>query len=125
MGYTIAYGVKNLTPDEIKVGIEYVRTNVDTSLFQIAFLSEDGVLLEMAQEPPMGEPGVEGFVFPPPPYGSFPYNVVKTNEVQPHDKHLKDLMGGLEKLLPGKFAATDRQGWFAGSYDARKEIGLE
>ena len=125
MGYTIAYGAKNLTADEIKAGIAYVKNHVNQDLFKIDYLAENSIVLNMAEEPLPGEPSVEGFAFPPNPYGSLPYSLIKTNEVQPHDNHIKVLLSGLEKLFLGKFAATDHHHWFVGSYNVRKEIGLE
>lgn len=125
MGYTLAYGAKNLTAKDIKVGIAYVRDNANLDLFKIDYLGEDGIVLNMAEEPLSGEAGVERFTFPPHPYGSLPYNLIKTNEVQPHDGHVKQLLSGLEKLLQGKFAATDHHNWSVGSYSVRKEIGLD
>ena len=124
MGYTIAYGAKNLTADEIKAGIAYIRDHINSDLFKVDYLGEDGIVLNMAQEPSPGEPGVEGFTFPPQPYGSLPYDLIKTNEVEPHDSHIKSLLGGLEEILRGKFAATDHNKWFVGSYEVRSEIGL-
>src|SRR3989338_2731472 len=114
MGYTIAYGAKTLTADEVTAGIDYIRRNFNPDLFKIDDLTVDRIVLNMAQEPPSGEPGVEGFTFPPQPYGSLPYDLIKTNEVQPHDDHIKFLLSGLEGILPGKFAATDNQKWSVG-----------
>ena len=79
----------------------------------------------MAKEPAPEEPGVEVFTFPPQRFQDLPYDLIKTNEVQPHDRHIKDLLTGLEKLLRGKFAASDHQAWFAGSYVVRQDIGLD
>ena len=125
MGYTIAYGAKNLTTDNVNAGIAYIRDHINPDLFKVDYLGEDGIVLNMAQEPSPGEPGVEDFNFPPQPYGSLPYDLIKINEVQSYDGYIKSLLSGLEKILRGKFAATDHNNWFVGSYDVRREIGLD
>jgi len=123
MGTVIYYGLKSLSSREAEIGVDYIKYNFNRDLFNKQFDNGSAILLE--QKVPRGERKiVECFIFPPLTYNGIPYGTINTNGVQPHDEHIKELLGGLEKLFPNKFAATDHDSFNLGTLALRQELKL-
>jgi len=124
MGYTIYYAVKDLSRADIEKGVDYVQKNFDQSLFQKDFDNGFAILLNQLVSSE-SDVRVESFVFPPLTSHDRPYGYIKTNQIEPHTQHIKDLMGGLERLFPGRFAATDNDSFNLGTLALRRELEIE
>lgn len=109
MEYVIYYKTINLTPIEIRQGVEYLNNRHYKDLFH-ATKKFNGIIVSPRKDNTVGT-----LEFPPTKEPDDVSYIIVRDKGDLEGKEIKIMLSGLEKVLKGKFAAIDNLGhWSIG-----------